>query len=188
MSPHVCPPWLSFILDNRLRRAFQDPDRILGRFLRPGDRVADIGCGPGFFSIPMARRVGETGRIVSVDIDKRMLEMVRRRAVEAGLDGRIELRAARRDQLGLGAREFDFALAFWMAHEVRVIGPFLNEIRQSLKPNGSFLLAEPRLHVSPTEFERIVAAAQAAGWRKCDPVRIRWSRAVVFGPDREVMS
>jgi ubiquinone/menaquinone biosynthesis C-methylase UbiE len=184
MSHHVCPPWLAFILDNRLRRAIQNPGRILGRFLHPGDRAVDVGCGPGFFSVPMARQVGETGSVVAVDIDEKMLAKVRRRADRAGMSGRVVILRAGPDRLGIGVDEFDFALAFWMAHEVRAPGPFFDDIRKALKPGGSFLLVEPKRHVAEAEFAGLVAAAEAAGFRKRGPVRIRLSRAVVFGPDR----
>jgi ubiquinone/menaquinone biosynthesis C-methylase UbiE len=184
MSHHVCPPWLAFILDNRLRRAIQNPGRILGRFLHPGDRAVDVGCGPGFFSVPMARQVGETGSVVAVDIDEKMLAKVLRRADRAGMSGRVVILRAGPDRLGIGVDEFDFALAFWMAHEVRAPGPFFDDIRKALKPGGSFLLVEPKRHVAEAEFAGLVAAAEAAGFRKRGPVRIRLSRAVVFGPDR----
>ena len=182
MHEHVCPPWLSFTLTNVLRRLAQDPDRILGRFLRPGDVALDIGCGPGYFTIPMARMVGETGSVVAVDIHPGMLERTGKRAVRAGVSGRIRLHLADKDRLGLEARA-DFALAFWMAHEVPDPGRLFAEIRAALKPDGRLLLVEPRMHVTEAAFAGLVEAAEGAGFVRQGEESIRLSRAAVLRPD-----
>jgi ubiquinone/menaquinone biosynthesis C-methylase UbiE len=180
MCPHVCPSWLSFTLTNRLRRWAQDPGRILAGFIAEGDLVLDAGCGPGFFTIPMARMVGERGLVVAVDLSPGMLDKVRRRAEKAGLAGRIKLQPAEPDRLGLGAGVFDFALAFWMVHEVGDVDRLLGEIRTSLKPGAAFLLVEPRQHVGKKGFETIVARAEAAGFRAASVENVRLSQAVAF--------
>ena len=179
MHEHVCPPWLSFTLTNVFRRIAQDPDRILGRFIRPGDVVLDIGCGPGFFTIPMARMAGETGSVVAVDIHSGMLEKTRKRAVRAGVSGRIRLHLAEKDRLGLDVRA-DLALAFWMAHEVPDPGRLFAEIWAALKPEGRLLLVEPRMHVAEDAFAGLVGAAEGAGFFREGEERIRLSRAVVL--------
>jgi len=179
MPEHVCPPWMSFTLTNVFRRISQDPDRILGGFIRPGDVVLDIGCGPGFFTVPMARMVGATGSVVAVDIHSGMLERTRKRAVRAGVSGRIRLHLAEKDRLGLDVRA-DFALVFWMAHEVPDPGRLFAEIRDALKPEGRLLLVEPRMHVTEDAFAGLVGAAEGAGFVREGEERIRLSRAVVL--------
>ena len=49
---------MAWTFDNPLRRWFQDPERILGSFVREGMTVADIGCGMGYFSVAMAKMIG----------------------------------------------------------------------------------------------------------------------------------
>jgi len=57
----VCPVALSGSLDNRFRRWFQNPRKILRPYVEKGMTVLDIGCGPGFFSIDMAHLMGASG-------------------------------------------------------------------------------------------------------------------------------
>ncbi len=55
MSPHVCPWWGGYFIDNRFRRILHKPEKILDPYVRRGMTVLDFGCGMGFFSIAMAR-------------------------------------------------------------------------------------------------------------------------------------
>ena len=179
MPEPLCPAWLSFTLTNAFRRMVHDPARILGPFLREGDTAIDVGSGPGFFTVPMARLVGEHGLVVAVDIQPKMLEKTRRRAERAGVAARIRFQLATTDSLGLDVKA-DFALVFWMAHEVDEPGRFFAEIRAALKPAGSLLLVEPRGHVTERRFAEIVAAALSAGFEADRPAAVRFSRAVVL--------
>jgi 2-polyprenyl-3-methyl-5-hydroxy-6-metoxy-1,4-benzoquinol methylase len=54
--------WGGYFIDNRLRRLLHDPERLLGPYVTPGMTVLDVGCGMGWFSIPMAKLVGTQGR------------------------------------------------------------------------------------------------------------------------------
>jgi SAM-dependent methyltransferase len=181
MHEPLCPAWLSFTLTNIFRRMAHDPARILGPFVREGDTALDIGCGPGFFTVPMARLVGAGGLVVAVDIQPKMLEKTRRRAERAGVAGRIRLHLAGKDGLGLREKA-DFALAFWMAHEVDDLGRFFAEILEALKPGGLLLLVEPRGHVPRRRFEEIAAAAVRAGFGAGEAAAVRLSRAAVLRP------
>ena len=88
---HFCPPWIAFTLDNRLRRYLQNPEELLGSFIHEGQTVIDIGCGPGFFTLAMARLVGENGRVIAVDIQKSMLDKLNHNAKKTGLQSRIKV-------------------------------------------------------------------------------------------------
>lgn len=182
MAEHVCPPWLSFTLTNVFRRLAQDPNRILGPFVRPGDIVLDVGCGPGFFAVPLARMVGESGRVVAVDIHPGMLDRTMRRAVRAGAGDRVRLHLASRTSLGLDPGErADLALAFWMAHEVPDPERLFVEIGAALKSSGRLLLVEPKLHVPGPSFAALIGLAEGAGFVRLGEPRIRLSRAAVLG-------
>jgi ubiquinone/menaquinone biosynthesis C-methylase UbiE len=181
MHEHRCPVWLSFTLTNIFRRLAHDPARILGPLVRPGDTVLDIGCGPGFFTIPLARLVGESGRVIAVDIQPGMIERTRREAEKAGLAARV--RAVLADGTGLPPVEpADLALVFWMAHEVKDPEKLFEGIRAALKPEGRLLLVEPRLHVTEDRYGEILAAAERAGFETGETPAVRLSRAVVLRP------
>lgn len=64
----VCPWWLAYTFDHALRRLIHRPEVILAGLVRPGQTVLDLGCGMGFFSLAMARLVGEQGRVICVDL------------------------------------------------------------------------------------------------------------------------
>lgn len=81
---HVYPWWGSYFLDNPLRRLIHAPEKIIGPYVRPGMTVMDVGCGMGLFSMPMARIVGNQGRVIAVDLQQEMFDVLRR-AEQAGV-------------------------------------------------------------------------------------------------------
>jgi hypothetical protein len=79
----------------------------------------------------------------------------------------------------------DFALAFWMVHEVGDQEHFFQEVVGLLKPTAHFLLVEPKLHVSQAAFHHTVALACAAGLEAAAEPRIGLSQAVLLVPRKE---
>jgi ubiquinone/menaquinone biosynthesis C-methylase UbiE len=67
-KPHVCPVENSGALDNRLRKLFQNPRRLLKPYIQTGMTVLEVGCGPGFFTLDIAEMVGESGKIIAADV------------------------------------------------------------------------------------------------------------------------
>jgi ubiquinone/menaquinone biosynthesis C-methylase UbiE len=180
MIAYVCPWWSApFTIDTPLRRFLHNPEKIVGPYVRPGMTVLDVGCGVGWFSIPMARMVGDGGKVIAVDLQPQMLAMLRRRADKAGVMARIDTHPCEQNCLNLHV-DADFALAFAMVHEVPDARRLFNEIRDCLKPGGRLLLAEPPLHVPRRKFADEVASAEAAGLRLLGHPRFRWSRAALF--------
>jgi ubiquinone/menaquinone biosynthesis C-methylase UbiE len=175
----VCPASHAGWLSTPLRRALQDPGRILRGLVDEGDTVIDLGCGPGFFTLPMARMAGESGAVIAVDLQQDMLDRLRARAERAGLAARIRLHRCGADGLDLDCRA-DFALAFYMLHEVPDAEAFLEQVTGALRPKGRLLLVEPRGHVSPAEFESSLALAQKAGMHEVSRPRLAFSRAALL--------
>lgn len=177
--PCVCPSFLSFFLDNRFRRLLFNPGKMLCPYVREGMTVADIGCGPGFFAVPMARLVGSAGRVIAVDLQPAMLDRALRKARKEGMHDRIVLHRCPADSLGLHT-PLDFALCCWMMHEVPSPDHLLAELAALLKPGAPLLLAEPWAHVSRKRFEQTLASAQRAGFTDSPVPKIRGSYAVLL--------
>ena len=163
-----------------IRKLFNSPRRILKGLVGPGDVAIDLGCGPGFFTLPLAEMVGEAGSVVAVDVQPEMLERSRARAQKAGLVSRIQFHHSKPEGPGL-LGPADFALAFWMLHEVPDKRAFLRQVHASLREGGRFLLVEPRVgHVSKEQFEATVEAVQEAGFTPVARPRVGLSRAALF--------
>jgi ubiquinone/menaquinone biosynthesis C-methylase UbiE len=181
--PHsVCPWWIGYLLLSPMRRWRQNPERILEPWVRPGMTAVDVGCAMGYFTLPLARLVGPTGRVVAADLQARMLRTLERRARRAGLSELIETRRCGADSLGLAdlAGCVDFALAFAVAHEVPDVRRLMDELAALLAPAGRVLLAEPSGHVSAEEFAASLAAAETASLTVESQPAIARSRAVVL--------
>jgi len=175
----VCPWWLAYTFDNPLRHVLHDPRKILGPYLRPGMTAVDIGCGMGFFSRDMAKIVGDSGSVISVDLQQEMLDITRMRAEKDGMSHRIRFIRAGQGSIGV-TESADFVLAFWMVHEVDDTEKFFEQVFSILKSDGTFLIAEPKMHVTRSRFEEILSFARAAGFKISDMPRIRLSRAAAL--------
>jgi ubiquinone/menaquinone biosynthesis C-methylase UbiE len=176
----VCPAEHAGWLVTPGRRLFTDPRRILRGLLEPGDTALDLGCGPGFFTLPLAQMVGSGGRVIAVDVQSEMLRRMTERARRKGLTDRITAHKAAADSIGLGDAEADFALAFWMVHEVPDVARFLAEVHAALKPAARLLVVEPRGHVGAGAFAQTTESARAAGFTPSAGPRVFYSRSVLL--------
>lgn len=174
----TCPWWFLFTFDNPLRKLYQDPYKILTPYLKTGDSAIDLGCGMGYFSIPMAALVGEQGLVIAVDLQEKMLAGLRGRADKAGLCERIKTHQCTQDLIGI-SEEANFVLAFWMVHEVHDSRSFLKQIRVMLKTGGRLLIAEPYVHVSQNRFGEIQAEVKDAGFSIVGSPRVGFSRTIL---------
>ncbi len=175
----LCPRWMCFTFDNGLRRLVQNPDQIISPYIRQGDIVLDVGPGIGYFTIPMARLVGDRGCVIAADLQESMLRGISKRALRAGVGKRIVLRHSSVDSLNVGGT-MDFALAFWMVHEVPDLKNFMAQLFDVLKEGGRLLVCEPRLHVSQKQFQKEMEAARLAGFILTDQPSIPLSWAALL--------
>jgi ubiquinone/menaquinone biosynthesis C-methylase UbiE len=182
LEKHVCPVWVGYFLASGLRRLLQNPVKIVGPFIEPGMTVLDYGCAMGFFSLPMAKAVGPEGKVICVDLQPKMLKVLRRRARRAGVAERIETHVCTETAIGLPQHKasVDFALAFAVLHEVPDQERILDELGQLVKPDAHLLLAEPAGHVKPDEVEHTVTIARKHGFVLTEPLLIRNAHAALL--------
>lgn len=182
MAQHVCPWWVGYLLASPIRRMMQDPEELLRPYLWSGMTVLEPGPGMGFFTIPMAQMIGETGRVIAVDIQPRMLAALRRRAKKAGVAARIEPRLAHPGALGIADLDgqVDFVLACAVVHEMPSVESFFHEAATALNAEGRLLFVEPAGHVTPQLFERELEAARRCGLFESDRLTVRRCLAVLL--------
>ena len=178
---HICPHQFAFILDNFIRKLVQRPAKILGEYLQEGYTAIDVGCGPGFFSIDMAKMVGPHGKVIAADLQPKMLARVAQKAVKHGVADRLTAHQCEPDRIGI-EQQADFILAYYMVHETPSPRKFFKEMQSVLKPSGKLLVVEPRMHVKQAAFDIMVSDAQANGWQAIDFPKGKGGRAVVFVP------
>ena len=158
-------------LDTRFRRFLYRPDRLAERYVQPGNRILDFGCGPGFFTREFAKRVGENGQVFSVDLQEEMLNILRGKMESEGLLPRIRTHRCEPDSLNLPVDlngTFDAAFTIFVVHEVPDPIKLFREIAQLLKPGGTLFYTEPPFIVSGKEFRENLAVAEEAGFRQVD--------------------
>jgi SAM-dependent methyltransferase len=113
-------------------------------------------------------------------VQQAMLSRLMKKSAQHGVSSRITPKLVPPDSLALDLQA-DFALAFWMVHEVPDRKRLLKEIHSALKPGAKFLIAEPLVHVSRKQFGEMIAEAQAIGFNLIEEPKIFFSRAALLG-------
>lgn len=153
-------------LDSRLRRFLYRPDRLAERYVKPGNRVLDFGCGPGFFTREFAKRVGDTGMVIAVDLQEEMLRILSEKLEPEGLLPRIKTHRCDPNSLGLSPvydGKIDVAFTIFVVHEVPDAANLFREISNLLVPGGLLFISEPPIIVSGKEFRHTLLLAQKSG-------------------------
>ena len=120
------------------RKHFEDPEKIFGPYLSKEQVVADLGCGPGFFSTPMAHFVGPEGQVYAVDSNEKAIRALEKKMRKDGIDN-IETHASSAHDLSfIGDDSVDFIFAYGLLcsmapekHDAAV-----EEFKRILKPAG----------------------------------------------------
>ncbi len=178
-NKRVCPVENAGGLDNIFRKWVHNPKKILGEYAKEGMVVLDVGCGPGQFSVELAKMVGESGRVIAADLQEGMLKRLKNKIQGKEIEKRIVLHKCEENRIGV-SEEVDLVLAFYMVHEVPNQETFLEELRSILKPDGIFVIIEPSFHVSKHAFEETVNKAVAKGFKTIKEPKVFISRAVVL--------
>jgi ubiquinone/menaquinone biosynthesis C-methylase UbiE len=135
-----CPYALAWLVDNPIRRRYMS--RVLDRTgIQPGERVLELGPGPGTFTVEAARRTEPDGALVAVDIQPKMIADVERKAQAAGLIN-VETHIASAYELPLDDGSIDRAFLVTVLPEIPDRQRALAELRRVLKPDGVLSITE----------------------------------------------
>ena len=170
-----------FLYPDWLRRIHQKPKKFLAPLVKPGMTVADIGCGMGFYTRLLAQMVGDQGRVWAVDLQEQMLSFAKKKAQKAGVLTRINFVQCTQDDIKL-TEPVDFALTMWVVHEIPDCLRFFQQLCNVLKPQGQYLMAEPKFHVKKELYKTLCRQAQTAGLEKVVEPKVPSSFAALFRP------
>ncbi|QGG48589.1 class I SAM-dependent methyltransferase [Heliorestis convoluta] len=136
----------------------------------------------GYFSLPMAKMVGDQGKVICIDLQDKMLERLVKRATKEDLLHRIETRVCSYDSLKVSdmKEEIDFVLAFAMIHEVKDKERLYKELYEVLKPKGTLLVVEPKGHVSEKDFAYSMTLCEESGFTLMERPVIGKSNGALF--------
>jgi ubiquinone/menaquinone biosynthesis C-methylase UbiE len=112
--------------------------------LKSGQTVLEVGCGPGFFTIPAAEIIGEAGTLYAVDVHPRAIERVKNKANRTGMRNIYPLLANAADT-GLADQSIDVAFMFGLPYVVGGREKLLAELRRILKPGGVVAVKKSRV-------------------------------------------
>jgi ubiquinone/menaquinone biosynthesis C-methylase UbiE len=168
-------------LDSPERKAYLDADRILRAFdVKPGERLADIGAGTGFFAIPAAKMVGEKGHVYAIDLEPAMLSDLREKVASARLKNVEALRSVE-EHVPVPNHDVDMVLLACVLHELDGPGT-LHESRRILRPRGRLAVVDWKKIRQPEgpPFEHRLDERQASS--RIEAAGFRTARTFVAGP------
>jgi len=158
-----CPAALSWLVDNSLRRTYMRP--VLDRIgFRAGERVLELGPGPGVFTVGAAERVGPEGSLVAVDIQAEMIAQVDQRVQQAGLTN-VETHVASAHQLPIVDQGVDRAFLITVLPEIPDRRRALAELHRVLRPGGVLSITEEFYDPDYLFLAETIRLVEAAGFR-----------------------
>jgi ubiquinone/menaquinone biosynthesis C-methylase UbiE len=177
----ICHWRIGPILMSGFRKLLHNPRLIVGQYLAEGMTAMDIGCGMGYFTIPMSAIVGTQGKVIAVDLQAEMLAGLSANA-EKSKCANITAHQCSYDSLNIMQWDeaIDFVLIFMMLHEVPDADRLIREVYSVLKPGGKLLFAEPIGHVSHHKFQESTSMICKTGFHLLDSPKISLCRAAVF--------
>ena len=136
------PQFLANLIDNPLRRKIQPPGKMPIRHgIHPGMTVLEVGPGNGRYTVEAARRVGNRGKLVTIDIEPKMIERVRQRALAEGLTN-LEAKVADVYNLPFEDEMFDAIYMITVISEIPEPVRAMKEFYRVLAPSGTLAFSE----------------------------------------------
>lgn len=158
---------ITIMHDNPLLPIIRNPYKILNRAgLKPGQKVLEVGCGPGFFTIPAANIVGEKGIVYAIDTHPLAIERVNNKIRKAGIKN-VKPILANASETGLPDRSIELAFMFGLPYIAGGLDNVLTELYRIFKPGGILVFQKSR-----GSSEKLITEVQDKGF-KCSGKRGR---------------
>jgi predicted RNA methylase len=105
-------PWhVGLALVEPILKLVEPPQKLIGPFVKKGQVVADLGCGRGSYSLALAESVGPEGKVYAIDLDKKNIQVLQKRATKLGYQNIEALASSAADLSFIKSRSVDFILA-----------------------------------------------------------------------------
>jgi FkbM family methyltransferase len=163
------------------------PEKVLDALrIGPGMAVADFGAGNGYFALRMARRVGDKGKVIAIEIQEEMLKLLRERAEKDGVKNVQTLLIGEKDpELPLGA--FDLVLMVDVYHELAFPRETLAAVRKALKKDGRVVLVEYRGEDPSVPIKPLHRMLERQARAELEALGFRWVETHGFLPRQHVI-
>jgi len=176
-TENICPVEKAGMLDSFFRRIIQNPKKIVKPYVKEGITAMDLGCGPGFFTIEMAKIIQQSGKVIAVDIQEGMLDLLAAKIKGTQYQDIVTLHRAKSNTLDYQGK-VDFILAFYVIHEINRNNLF-SELKSILNPEGKMLIVEPNFHISKKVYKEMLHILEKEGFEIISKPKIFFSRAVL---------
>ena len=174
----VCPMKVAGLLDSKFRKLFHNPNKILKPFIKRNISALDIGCGPGVFSIEIAKLMEGTGKVISVDMQEGMLEIIKKKIDGKIYEKNIVLHKCTQNCINV-KENIDFLLLFYVVHEVPSKEKLFNEILPLINKDGLIMIVEPGL-IPTKEYNWIINFVKEKGFEEYEKLKIMFSKGIVL--------
>jgi ubiquinone/menaquinone biosynthesis C-methylase UbiE len=159
------PEFLANLIDNPLRRKIQPPSEMpIQHGIEPGMTVLEVGPGNGRYTIEIARRVGNKGRVVTVDIEPKMIERVTQRALSEKITN-LDAKVANVYDLPFDDGAFDAICMIAVISEIPEPEKAMREFYRVLSPSGTLAFTELLLDPDYPLAQTLVRQAGKANFR-----------------------
>jgi ubiquinone/menaquinone biosynthesis C-methylase UbiE len=167
---HLAAGWL----DRPERDREEQPNKLMEALkVRPGDMVADIGAGTGYFTFRLSRRVGPKGKVYAVEIQPEMLEIIQKRRLARGVTN-IELVLGKEANPKLPDAAIDLILLVDVYHEFRYPYEMTEAMVKALKPGGRLVFVEYRMEDPRVPIKLVHKMMEKQVKKEMEPHPLNW--------------
>ena len=180
---HQAADWL----ERPEREDEEKPELLLKALkLKPGDAVADIGAGTGYYSWRMAKAVGESGLVYAVDIQQEMLELLAKKMAERKMTNVKGVLGTITDPK-LKSNSLDLVLMVDVYHEFDHPYEMLQAICQALKPDGRVVFVEFRAEDPKVPIKEVHKMSEAQVRKEMSVQAVEWAETIETLPWQHII-